>query len=203
MAKHYYDIPLKKTLEFINSFKSDINEIVKDKKLRYKNSIFGKSYYILEIEKFINFFKIDKDLDNSLKVIEYLNSFVFFEEIFKALSLDRFKEFNKSEKKEFLYAFCFVLYKKDRGLFEHFWQKSFLHYYSTLNKSSNITINYKDICFALAKNRNLELKESFGEKEKEAFFKIFVDGKEMVSLKGKSIKVLRKRAYRELLKSGI
>jgi len=58
------------------------------------------------------------------------------------LSLDRFKEFNKSEKKEFLYAFCFVLYKKDNELFEHFWQKSFLHYYSTLNKSSNITINY-------------------------------------------------------------
>jgi len=78
--------------------------------------------------------------------------------------------------------------------------KSFLHYHSLLNKSSNIRLDYRDIAIALAKNKNIQLKESFGEtKEGDSFFKIFLNSEIVVNKRGKSIKTLRKIAYREVI----
>ena len=46
---------------------------------------------------------------------------------------------------------------------------------------------------------NIELKESFGEEEGEAYFKILKDDEVWVEKRGKSIKKLKKEAYKDLL----
>jgi hypothetical protein len=51
----------------------------------------------------------------------------------------------------------------------------------------------------LAKSKKVTLKESFGEENGSAFFKLFVDGKICIGERGKRIKTLRKKAYKRLL----
>ena len=85
-------------------------------------------------------------------------------------------------------------------MFEKFFEATFIHFSSFVNQNSNITINYKDIVTFLAKQRNLEIKESFGELANKdmAYFRLSV-GDETVVKNGKSIKVLRKKVYKQML----
>ena len=86
----------------------------------------------------------------------------------------------------------------NKELFEHFLEKLFIHYHTTIKANSNIDINFKEMAIALAKNRKLSLKESFGETEKgKAFFKIIENGEVVVNKEGKSIKTLRKQAFKD------
>jgi hypothetical protein len=106
----------------------------------------------------------------------------------------------KIQPKEFFYGFVFVLQSKDRVLFEKFFETLFIHFSSFVNQNSNITINYKDIVTFLAKQKNLEIKESFGKLANTdmVYFKLSV-GDKIVVKNGKSIKVLRKKVYREMI----
>jgi len=196
MAKKLYALPLKQLLHFIKENKSEIYRPNKDAKYKEYCVILGKSYYVLYIEEFLHKFKIEKDIDMFLKMMNYFNSNTFIAEIFRLLN---FKPF-KIQPKEFFYGFVFVLQSKDRVLFEKFFEATFIHFSSFVNQNSNIIINYKDIVTFLAKQRKLEIKESFGEMTNgdAVYFRLTI-GERTISKKGKSIKVLRKKVYKKAL----
>ena len=199
MAKKVYHIPLQKSLQFIKANKAEINRLTIDKKYLEYCKLLGKSYYHLQIEKFINFFKIDKDLTHSLKTIEYFNSIKFFDEITHLLNFSQFDlEKSNTSKKDFFYALFYIFNKNDNELFELFIHKIFLHYHTAFNNSSNISIDYKEMAQTIARSKELAIKESFGEDDKNSFFKILLNDKVIIDEKGKLIKTLRKKAYKNL-----
>jgi len=199
MAKHFYHIPLQKTLSFIKTHKSTLRTLATDKRrLDYQKQL-GKSYYMLEIEIFIDFFKIDKDLDYALKTIEYFNARVFMTEIDKILNFSQFELLTKNiDTKEFFYAFCYLYAKEDTEDFSLFIQKTFLHYHTAFNSNSNIHIDFQELSQTLAKSKNITIKESFGEEKENAFFRIWIEDKIEIEEQGKRIKTLRKKAYKRL-----
>jgi hypothetical protein len=190
MAKKVYHIPLEKTLTFMQEHKTKLKQLLIEPKLLEYNKLLGKSYYTLEIERFIEFFKIDKELGSALKTLEYFHSSTFLEGVFKLLNL--------KANKDVFYAFCYILYKEKPELFELFFQKIFLHFHSSFNSTSKINIDYKDMALTLAKSKKLTLKESFGEDELNAYFKILLDDNIVIDERGKLIKTLRKKAYKKL-----
>jgi hypothetical protein len=199
MAKHIYQIPLQKTLHFIKDNKTKFKHLTTDKKQLEYYKLLGKSYYYLQIEEFIAFFKINKDLSYALNTIEYFNSVVFFDEVFKSLNFMQFNlEESKVNPKDFFYAFCYLYFQNSAEEFGLFMQKTFLHYHTAFNNHSNININHKEMCHTLAKSKNIVLKESFGEDEKSSFFKISLNDKIVINENGKLIKTLRKKAYKSL-----
>ena len=199
MAKKIYNIPLSKVQVFIKEHRTVLNKILSNKQYLEYVKRFGKSYYDQEIESFITFFKIDKDIPYALKTVNYLSSNSFYEEIFALLNFSQF-DFDKYKiaQRDFFYGFCYVLKKRDDELLKTLLAKLFLHFHSSQNENSNININFKEMTKALAKTNKLLIKESFGEDENSWYFKIFVDGKDFIELRGKSIKTLRKKAYRKL-----
>lgn len=199
MAKKVYHLPLQKSLAFIKENKAELNSISTDKKHLEYSKLLGKSHYYIQIENFIHFFKIDKDISHSLATLEYFNSVKFFDEIYTLLNFSQFNlEKNNINKKDFFYAFFYIFSKNNNELFEFFLQKIFLHYHTAFNNSSNINIDYKDIAHTIAKSKNIELKESFGEDDKNSFFKILLNDKVAIDEQGKLIKTLRKKAYKNL-----
>ena len=199
MAKKLYAIPLKRVLALVKEHKSSFRELSKKREHLEYHKLLGKSYYLIEIEKFIKFFKIDKDTSYALKSMENFNSKTFIDKISLRLNFSQFElEEHNLETKEFFYGYVYLLQNLDRKLFEHFLEKLFLHYHIAFNTSSCRDINFTEMATALAKNRKLELKESFGETEaNKAYFKIVEDGKTVVFKEGKSIKTLRKQAFKE------
>ena len=199
MAKHIYHIPLHNTLQFIKKYKTELRKFTTDKKELEYYKLLGKSYYLLQTEEFVRFFKIDKDLSYALKTVEYFNSIKFIDKVCSSLNFSQFYlEDNKLNPKDFFYAFCYIYAKESNEDFVLFMQKTFLHYHTAFNKTTNINIDHKEMCYTLAKSKKIILKESFGENEKSSFFKILVDDKVVVDEKGKLIKTLRKKAYKNL-----
>ena len=199
MAKYFYHIPLQNALDFIKKDKAKLNRLTENKKELEYHKLLGKSYYYLQIESFLSFFKIDKNLGYALKTIEYFNSVLFLDELCKSINFSQFKlEQKQVHNKDLFYAFCYLYVRYSPEAFELFMQKTFLHYHTAFNQSSNIAIDHKQMCQSLLQSKKMALKESFGENDKEAFFKIIVDGKELMAENGKSIKTLRKKAYKKL-----
>ena len=197
MAKKIYSIPLQKSLKELANIKSKLNRLSKDNLYLELHSLRGKAYYFLEIEKFINFFKINKDETYSIKTIEYFNSKIFIEILSKHFNFSQYK-IKEDNLKPFFYAFCSLFESFDKDSFSNLFFKLFLHYHSQVNNSSNIEIDFKSISQALAKSRGLTIKESYKEIENQVFFNLLLNQKVAVSLKGKSIKTLRKKAYKKL-----
>jgi len=199
MAKHFYHIPLQKSLAFIKTHKSELTALCTDtKRLAYYKQL-GKSHYTLQIEAFITFFKIDKEMDYALKTMEYFHSTPFIDEMHTILNFSQFPlQANRIETKDLFYAFCYLYARDDAETFEHFMQKSYLHYHTAFHADSNIHIDHQEMCHTLAKSKKVTLKESFGEEGEKAYFKLFVSGKFTVEERGKRIKTLRKKAYKRL-----
>ena len=197
MARHFYHIPLQNTLQFIKTYKSTLSSLSRDKKsLEYYKQL-GKSYYFLEIEEFIDFFKIE--LNHSLNTLAYFNSDVFMVEIERVLNFSQFElERYNIETKEFFYLFCYLYVKREYDNFDTFIQKTFLYFNTSLNTKSNIYLQYKEMSHTLAKSKNISIRESFGEDSRDGFFKIFLDDNLIIQERGKRIKTLRKRAYKNL-----
>ena len=82
-----------------------------------------------------------------------------------------------------------------------FLEQTFVHYYTEQTAKSKKHIDHKGIARHLAKQQDLELKESFGVDGEIAFFRIYTDGELLVGKEGKSIKTLRKQVYKILAKS--
>jgi hypothetical protein len=196
MSKKLYHLPLIKTREFIKENKTDINKITRDNTFKEYALLLGKSRYMIAIEEFLKRFKIDKEPKRFLKTVNYFNSKEFLDEVLKLLN---FYEFEGIEKKEFFYSFCYLFETKDKELFKNFFEMTFLHYASFVSKNSDIHLNYESIVRFLAKQKGSDIKESFGTKESnQAYFKLTIDN-HVVIKNGKSVKTLRKKAYKEML----
>ncbi len=196
LSKKVYHIPLQKLLVFIKENKSQLTTLLTNPKSLEYHKLLGKGYYTLEIERFIAFFKIDKNINYALNTLAHFNSQEFIEQIFLHLN---FEAFEARDKKDVFYAFVYLLAQKDKALLEVFFHATFLHYHSTFNHSQNMSIDYQSLSKTIIKANNQTLRESFGEEGKEAFFKLYVDEEIQVSQRGKSIKTLRKKAYKLLL----
>jgi hypothetical protein len=201
MAKKIYHIPLQKIRIFISDKKSALHKLLKEKQTMEYYKCLGKMRYDEQIESFLSFFKIDKSIPYALKTMDYFNSHLFMDELSLQLNFAQFDfEGERVSRRDFFYGLSHLLYTKDKALFEQFLQQLFLHYHTSFNKQSNITIDYKEISQTLIKAKKQSIKESFGEDEKGAFFKLLIDGVEQINLRGKSIKSLRKEAYKQLLR---
>jgi len=199
MAKHFYHIPLQEALHFIKTHKSALNRFTTEKQeLAYCKQL-GKSHYTLQIEQFIDFFKINNEIAYALKTMAYFHSTEFITKMAQSLNFSQFSLQEKGvENKEFFYALCYLYATNTPETFAHFIQQSCIYYHSAFQPDSPIAIDHQAIVKTLAKSRNLTLKESFGEEKEEAFFKLFVDGKLSIEARGKRIKTLRKKAYKRL-----
>ena len=196
MAKKVYHIPIQQAHAFIKNNKLTLIKLTREPKYLEYSKLLGKSYYSLEIEIFIKFFKIDKSLDYSLSTMEYFHSTNFLNEVFKLLNFSQFEI--ESKQKDFFYGFCLLFYQQDASAFSAFMQKLFLHYHTAFNSHSNIEIDYQEMSHSLLKSQKRECRDSFGEEKEEAFFKILIDeGVEIIEI-GKRIKTLRKKAYKRL-----
>jgi len=199
MAKHFYHIPLHNALDFIKEHKSQLNQLTQNKKQLEYNKLLGKSYYLLQLEAFLSFFKIDKELDYALKTMEYFNSVLFLDKLSKSMNFSQFKLVEKQiQTKDFFYAFCYLYVQYSSEDFEHFMQKTFLHYHTAFNQNSNIKIDHQEMSQTLLKLKQITLKESFGEDDTGSFFKILIDDKVILLERGKQIKTLRKKIYKNL-----
>ena len=69
-----------------------------------------------------------------------------------------------------------------------------MHYHTSQTPSTKT--DPQTLATELAKSNKISLKESFGEEEGEAYFRIVVDGVVVVEKRGKSIKRLKKEAYK-------
>jgi len=200
MSKKLYHIPLIQTIKFIENNKDILNNYTNNKSSLEYFKLLGKSYYYLEIEEFIKFFKINKDIDYALNSMEYFNSKIFLDKIYQHLNFSQFdlKENNISQK-DFFYAFCYLFYQKNIELFKFLLQKIFIHYHTTFNPKTKIYIDYKELSHLIIQRDNRTIRESFGEDNNSSFFKIFIDDKLVIDKRGKNIKTLRKIVYKKVL----
>jgi len=200
MAKKIYHIPLEKMRAFISKEKTYLHKMLKEKQTLEYCQRLGKMRYDEQVENFLIFFKIDKNISYALKNMDYFASKHFIDEMALHLNFVQFDLPNPKTKRDFFYGLFYLLHSKDKPLFEVFLHQIFLHYHASFNAQSNISIDYKEIAQTLLKIQNKSTKESFGEDDSGAFFRVFVDEEECVGIRGKSIKSLRKEAYKLLLR---
>jgi hypothetical protein len=198
MAKKRYHLPLHRVRDFIQTHKSDIRSILHDTLQKEYSKRFAKAQYLLELERFLNTFHITKDLPYALKLLSYFESEGFYEMLCGLLGLGEMGEKNKAS--EVLLILFSLLYRQNEALYVLFLEHTFIHYYTEQTAKSKIHIDYQSIAKHLAKQQNLELKESFGVDGEIAFFRIYTDGELLVGKEGKSIKTLRKQVYKILAK---
>lgn len=198
MAKKFYHIPLQKMREFLKENKSDINSVLTKKELLTYRVSFGKSHYFLEIEKFIEFFKIDINLPYSLKTIHYFESETFLKIIYEQLNFEQYKLSTYSVSDKDMFFSIVWLYQKHKPQEWHQFIHSFmLHFFSSLKESSQVFIDYQSMLKTLVSQNKATLKESFGEKDNQSYFKLILNDDFSIELYGKSIKTLRKKVYKK------
>ncbi|MBL0722027.1 MAG: hypothetical protein JJV88_05550 [Sulfurovum sp.] len=199
MAKKIYHIPIDEARVFIKQNRPKLHKLLEDREYLQYSLKFGKTHYDIQIENFIIFFKIDKNIPYALKTINHLHSSNFLEQIFLLLNFNQF-DFKKQNiaQKDFFYGLCYVLHKEDEELFIRLFEQLFLHFHSSLNNDTDTNIDFKEMAKELSKSKKLNIKESFGEENNQGYFKIYLDEKLYINLKGKSIKTVRKKAYRQL-----
>ena len=139
MAKKIYHIPLQKTLVFIKHKKDTLLKLAQDKTFLELNKLIGKAFYTVELDKFMNYFKILKDTKYTLATLEFFNSTQFIDTAFTHLSLKQLEvENNPINTKDFFYAFLNILQKEDNKLFTYFLEKLFIHYHKSFVNATNI-----------------------------------------------------------------
>ncbi len=212
MAKKLYSVGIPHIQRFITEQKSDINQLIQNPSYFEYAKIFGRSHYEVYIQHFIEQFKINKEMDYAVKVLNHYKSYDYIYQLYKLLNLERFEDaqkfstFDESTKKDYhksiFYIFVYHLTTLPQTLKEDIEHKLFTHYFlhtlATLSLSTKTKINYKNLSLALLKTRELTLKESFKEVEQKAFFTLFINQKPHIELTGKSIKTLSKNAYKKL-----
>ena len=190
MAKKLYHLPLQRIRTFLTKHQSTLGSILNNsKKLEYTKR-FGKASYLLEVERFICFLKIEKNLDHALKLITYFESKAFVQELSDLMQLSDFCEGGREQ----FYGVLHYLREHEPQLFVDFLQQSFMHYHTSQTPSPKK--DPQTLATALAKSKKIAFKESFGEEEGEAYFRIVVGGVVVVEKRGKSIKRLKKEAYK-------
>jgi hypothetical protein len=204
MSKKLYSVGFNKIEKYINKNYKFFNEPFNHKEDFNFYQIFGKSYYELAI---LNFFKehtILKQHEHSLKLYDYFNSQQFIIQTMKYSGMLKILETKEKNNDSFLiwyfYCFVYVFYERcyDSDIERRIFEYNFLHFSTTISSATNININYEAMVKKLLAPK--KPKESFGKTEEGVFFNIILDKQIVVSLKGSSIKTLRKKAYKILLK---
>lgn len=211
MAKKLYHIGLDKISKFITKNKKLIKEYIDDERRFELSKLFGRAYFDLAVNSFIKEFKIDKDLNYALYVLNFLKSNLFIKNIYTHLQLSRFEtkkildeNLLLNYQKGVFYAFVYFLYENKSIEIEDIKAKLFklyfFHFISTVKNPSNIKIDYKKMALSYIKGKDISIKESFkiDDKDGKAIFKILINQKEIIKLEGKSIKTLRKKAYKKV-----
>ena len=131
MAKKLYHLPLQRIKTFLAHHKSTLRSNIKNsKKLEYAKR-FGKASYLLEVERFICFLKIEKNLDHALKLINYFESETFIKELSTLMGIESFCE----GRREHLYLVLHHLKEHESELFSGFLQQCFMHFYTSQTSS--------------------------------------------------------------------
>jgi hypothetical protein len=132
MAKKLYHLPLQRIKTFLAHQKSTLHSNIKNsKKLEYAKR-FGKASYLLEVERFICFLKIEKNLDHALKLINYFESETFIKELSTLMGIESFCE----GRREHLYLVLHHLKEHESELFSSFLQQCFMHFYTSQTPSN-------------------------------------------------------------------
>lgn len=200
MAKKVYHIPLQDARTFMYEQKTELNRLLSDRQFLEYAKHFGKGYYNAQVEAFVIFFKIDRDLGYALKTVNHFNGAVFLREVYRLLNFSQFDfETAHVPERDFFFGICYLFATKNHHLFETLMHKFFLHYHEALNRDSDIRIDYKEMVKSMASARKLMIRESFGEKrDGAAYFTLSLNGSVVIEEHGRSIKTLRKKSYRRL-----
>jgi len=194
MCYHYHLTP-------IFHFRTTLN----DTKSFHVMAIFGKNHYELSILEFFKSHNILKDSSCTMKLLEYFKTSDFIIQTLQYSGLYALLNDKKNLKDNdmlvrYFYACCYLLYEKfkndsiNRALFE----LNFIHHAAQVQAQSGIEKNPEAMVKHLLKPKIP--KESFGEGEDGAFFRLILDSATVVERRGKSIKTLRKKSYDTLLK---
>ena len=196
MARKLYSVKYEKVAEFIKNNKSEIKSLLVSNHFEYAK-LFGNTYYELRIKEFIEQYKIDKDKAYAMEVISFFKSSTYIEKLFSHIGMFA----SEKNPKELFYVLVYVLENsKIEEAKEVLFYHSFLFYIFTLNKSSNIALDHKQMSLSLLKTSypNISIKESFGEKEETAYFSLHLNTGMEIKEQGQSIKTLRKKVYKRL-----
>jgi hypothetical protein len=111
---------------------------------------------------------------------------------------------NTIDKQVVFYSFVYYLFTSSNKFTQDIQQKLFYHYFlhsiSIVNKNTSTNINYKDMTLSYIKNKDIVIKESYmlNKDTKIVNFKLLLNSKVKIQLEGKSIKTLRKQAYKKI-----
>lgn len=194
MAKKHYHIPVKQAQHFFKTHRHVLQKSIDDPKLLEYRSLFGKSSFDHFMESYFRFFKIDKNPSAAIQHYHYFRSDAFIDPLVSMLGLEAVV----SEKSHF-YVFVWLFCERDPQQCEQWLHHAFLHYGAMQNSNSGIQIDYKAITEILARQLGIKVSESFGERGDGVFFRLIRDEEIAVELEGRSIKTLRKRAYKRFL----
>ena len=207
MAKKLYSVALRFVQIFIRNNKVEIANIIKNRQKYEYAKVLGRSHYEIYIQRFIEEFKIDKDIDYALKVLNHYKSYKFIYKLYQLLNLDRFEEekddenAKKDHRKSIFFTFVYYLNSMHDHTKEDLENRLFKHYFLhmlALDKSNNIELNFKNLSFSLIKGIEITINESFSVVDEKAVFKLLLNKNVHIELSGNSIKTLRKRAYKQL-----
>ena len=200
MAKKLHQIGFNHIKHYISKNKDLINRYINNSDKHQLAKQFGKSYYEIAIKDFFDKQKIYKNPKYALQTLNIFKSKQFIQELSVYLDLAMFKD--KESQTSIFYSFVYFLYdninpdKKDiqLKLFHHY----FLHHISTINTQTPTNLNYKNMTLAYIKGKDITIKESYkiDEDTQNVNFKILLNGKAKIDLDGKSVKTLRKKAYK-------
>jgi hypothetical protein len=201
MAKKLYAIGFDQFKIYANTNKKQLRDYISSPEKLQFFSIFGKSYYHIEILKFFNFHKITKDLAHSNGLLSYFTSEQF---IMQTIQYSGINTLLTPDEKEYTinFFYCCVYHicqkEQNQKMSQILFHNNFFHFGFSYHLPSNIKVNHEQIAKNLLKPKTP--KESFGVDENNiAFFKIILDSVTYINLKGASIKTLRKKGYKELL----
>lgn len=213
MAKKLYHVGFDTISEFISQNRKSIQTHIHPKERFEIEKVFGRAYFELAIANFIKQFHIDKDLHYALYILNQLKSNLFIYDLYKKLQLSMFEEKPycdthnedafKDYQKSLFYGFVSFLYTQEntakKKIQEKLFSLYFFHYIKTLTNPSGIHLEYKDMTLSYIKGKDIELKESYmmDEEKNRVNFKILINKEAVVQLEGKSVKTLRKKAYKK------
>jgi hypothetical protein len=213
MAKRLYHIGIDKIKTYILNQKSKIAQNIHDKDRFEISKVFGRTYYEVALHDFCMKYKIDKNIKYQLQVINIFKSSQFITDFYNILSLTIFEEGHhfqmiendtlKDYQKSIFYIFIYFLHtnvnESKKEIADKLLSQYFFHHLSTINKANNIVLNYQNMTRSYIKGKNIVLKESYKIDENvNVNFKIFVNQEVRIDLNGKSVKTLRKKAYKKI-----
>ena len=202
MAKHLYSIGFDKIKHHISNNKDKISYHLKQSCRLELSKKFGKSFYDIAIYDFFDSLKILQNTTYAIQIYNYFKSKTFIDELYTHLGLDMFD--NTIDKQVVFYSFVYYLFTSSIKPTQDIQQKLFYHYFlhniTIVNKNTSTSINYKDMALSYIKNKDITIKESYvlNKDTKIVDFKLLINSKVKIKLEGKSIKTLRKQAYKKI-----